>query len=97
VTTASHVIEWMPPRMIKGRGPGFWQIRTIADFNAPVSDEPLDDFDAPRDAGPGQIATLAAARLGFDVTLEAGEQELRAARFGGRWSTEPLYYARRTS
>lgn len=97
-TEVTHVISWLPGYLVAGASPGFWELHTIADYWA--GEPPLcDDWyaDLPRDAGEQTLAQWAASTLGFPVSLEAGEHDVRRHRFFGRFTTVPLFSVRRTS
>jgi hypothetical protein len=95
-----YVLPFTPPRMyqqVRDRltRPGYWELLTVADYEAGSRAPEERILDAPRDIPVGQLAAWAAGLLGHPVALEADAVELKADGFLGRWHPEPLYWVRR--
>lgn len=95
-TGPAHVLHWVPGYLTSD-GCGSWELQPAAAYQAgePGGTDP--DYDAPRDAPAGDLATWAAGQLGYPVDLEAGSATILAASLrplsvhAGR---EPVYYVR---
>jgi hypothetical protein len=96
-TEVTHVLAWLPPYLIAGSRTGWWDLHTLAAYEAgePPAEwaQGLDDN---RDAEECCLEDWVQDRLGYPVTLEKGEVEIRPRR-SLRWHREPVYYVRRAS
>lgn len=95
-----YVLAFTPPRLcyrIRDRLtlPGWWELLTIADYEA--GNQARDDWtlDAPRDTPAAALAAWAREVLGWPVALEPGTTYLKADAWFARWHAEPLFWVRR--
>jgi hypothetical protein len=96
----AHVLAWLPPYLISGKGGGWWDLYDRADYEAgePNVDESR-ILNVAKDAPAAELESWVAGTLGYPVTLTAGTEGIRPGRLPlRRWRDEPVYYvSERTS
>jgi hypothetical protein len=97
-----YVLIWTPP-WLYGRPrdrllrTGFWELLTVAEFEAGVPARDDWSLDGPPDPYLPLLAAWVKHLLGFPVALEPDETEIRTGRPLSRWHRVPLYWVRRNT
>jgi hypothetical protein len=83
--TATHVLVWIPPYLLKGWDEGYWELQARAGFESGTHDMDWESVDLPRDTGLDALAQWVQEQLGYEVTLVRVQEEIGVAPRG--WPT----------
>lgn len=94
-----YALAFIPPRACARAWarltlPGWWELLTIADYDAGGCASDDWTLPAPRRTPAADLAAWAASLLGCPVTLEADTTRVKVGGRFTRWHEEPVYWVR---